>query len=640
MATTPMSEVLQRLRRAALRQPGAELSDGQLLECFLSRREGAALEALVRRHAAMVWGVCRRVLTHYHDAEDAFQATFLVLVRRAASIVPRELLANWLYGVAYQTARKVRATAVRRKGRERQVTNMPDPAAAEQALWSDLQPLLDAALSRLPEKYRSVIVLCDLEGLSRKDVARQVGLPEGTVGSRLARARALLARRLARRGVAVSGGVLAAVLLPKAAFASAPAAVVASTVKAVRLLAAGRAVAPGVISLRAAALAEGGLKTMLLTRLNSAAVALLLGGMIALAYGVCAAQHQAAEAGDGKATAKGQARPEGQAAQGPRGQRGHPGILLLARLEALVALTPEGKDNQGITLPKDSKLHIFSGRFSPDGSRVAYVVTAKGPPRPPARVGEAVEAWPYKVVVCKLGAAKPAAVIDLPAQQVHVIWAPDGKRLLVTKEMGLPEAITLETIRLDPQTGRVEPFELPAGARLLDCSRDGKTLLVVQKHNKKHRLGLVAATGGKEVRELLVLNRWIDRRAGRFSPDGTKVLYTDADPEDKAAMKKGMSSKPYLLDLATRKSQALADFPTNGQALGVAWSPDGRRVAYTWRQVHRDLLKKESWSINDVTVPTEAFLIVADADGRNARTIASGRSDYAINPILGVVDWR
>src|SRR5439155_15365926 len=125
--------------------------------------------------------------------------------------------------------------AARRKARERQVMNMPDPAAAEQALWGDLRPLLDAEVSRLPDKYRSVIVLCDLEGKTRKEVARQVGLPEGTVGSRLARARALLAGRLARRGLAVSGGAVAAVLSQKAAFAAVPTAVLARTIKAARL---------------------------------------------------------------------------------------------------------------------------------------------------------------------------------------------------------------------------------------------------------------------------------------------------------------------------------------------------------------------------------------------------------------------
>src|SRR5215831_15632506 len=207
-----MREVIRHIRRALLPRDGAGLTDGQLLESFLSRRDEAALAALVHRHGPMVWGVCRRVLPDFHDAEDAFQATFLVFVRKAVSIASRELLANWLYGVAHQTALKARATAARRKGRERQVTQMPEPAAAEQDLWRDLQPLLDEELSRLPDKYRAVIVLCDLEGKTRKEAARQLGCPDGTVAGQLARARAMLAKRLARRGIGLSGGALAAVL--------------------------------------------------------------------------------------------------------------------------------------------------------------------------------------------------------------------------------------------------------------------------------------------------------------------------------------------------------------------------------------------------------------------------------------------
>src|SRR5271170_4507596 len=176
-------------------------SDGQLLERFLARRDENAFDALVRRHGPMVLGVCRRVLRNSHDAEDAFQATFLVLVRKAASIALRDLLANWLYGVAHQTALKARATAARRKQRERQVAEMPETAVAKENLWQDLQPLLDEALSRLPDKYRRVIVLCDLEGKTRKEAAQQLVCPEGTVAGRLARARAMLARRLAQRGV-------------------------------------------------------------------------------------------------------------------------------------------------------------------------------------------------------------------------------------------------------------------------------------------------------------------------------------------------------------------------------------------------------------------------------------------------------
>ena len=281
MATSQMSGVIQHLRRAVLLRDGAGLTDGQLLEDYISRRDEAALAALVRRHGPMVWSVCRRVLRNYHDAEDAFQATFLVLVRKAVSIASRELVANWLYGVAHQTALKARATAAKKDGRERQVTEMPEPAVAEQDLWNDLQPLLDEELSRLPDKYRVVIVLCDLEGKTRKEAARQLGCPEGTVAGQLARARALLAKRLTQRGVALSGGALAAVLAQQAASAGVPNSVVDSTIKAASLLAAGKAAAAGAISVKVAALTEGVMKAMLFTKLRAALAVVLILGVVA-----------------------------------------------------------------------------------------------------------------------------------------------------------------------------------------------------------------------------------------------------------------------------------------------------------------------------------------------------------------------
>jgi len=226
MATSQTSGVIQHLRRSVLLQDGAGLTDGQLLEDYVSRREQAALEALVRRHAPMVWGVCRRVLGNRHDTEDAFQATFLILVRKAASIASPRLLANWLYGVAHQTALKARATAAKRRARERQVTQMPQPAATEPDLWNDLQRLLDQELTRLPDKYRAAIVLCDLEGKTRKEAARHLGVPEGTLAARVARGRVMLAKRLARHGLAVSGGALGTMLAQKVASACVPTSVV------------------------------------------------------------------------------------------------------------------------------------------------------------------------------------------------------------------------------------------------------------------------------------------------------------------------------------------------------------------------------------------------------------------------------
>jgi RNA polymerase sigma factor (sigma-70 family) len=278
MTASQTSEIIKQLRRTALLGDAGVLTDGQLLGQYISRSEEAALAALVQRHAPMVWGVCRRILRNHHDAEDAFQATFLVLVRKAASVVPREMVANWLYGVAHQTALKARATTAKKRGREKQVTQMPQPAVTEPDLWHDLQPLLDQELSRLPDKYRVAIVLCDLEGKTRKEAARQLALPQGTLAARLARGRVRLAQRLARHGLAVSGGSLAAVLAQNAAGAPSP--LMFSTIKAAGLFAAGQA-AVGLISAKVTVLTEGVLKAMLLTKLKIA-TALLLGMAVIL----------------------------------------------------------------------------------------------------------------------------------------------------------------------------------------------------------------------------------------------------------------------------------------------------------------------------------------------------------------------
>ena len=288
MSTAAVHKTIAQVRRAAMGPDGGGLSDGQLLTCFVDHRDDAAFEALVRRLGPMVFGVCRRVIANDHDAEDAFQATFLVLVRKAATVLPREAVANWLYGVAFQTARKGRAMAVKRRAREKQLTAMPDPSQASSSRtasgapgdWSDLQSILDQELSRLPDKYRLPVVLCDLQGKTRKDAAGQLGWPEGSLSGRLSRARELLARRLTRRGVAISSAALAAAIGQNAASASVPAAVLASTLDAAKVFVTGSAVAG---SGQAAALAEGVLKAMLITKLKAGALVLVVCGTIALA---------------------------------------------------------------------------------------------------------------------------------------------------------------------------------------------------------------------------------------------------------------------------------------------------------------------------------------------------------------------
>jgi RNA polymerase sigma factor (sigma-70 family) len=281
MAASQLTDVVQHLRRYALLRDGGGLSDGQLLECYLQGHEDAAFAALVRRHGPMVWGVCRRIIGSHHDAEDAFQATFLVLVRKAAAVQPRQMVGNWLYGVAYQTALKAKASASKRRTRERQVADMPEPEVAEDLL-ADLLPVLDRELSRLPDKYRVPVVLCDLEGKSYKEAARQLGCPEGTISARLSRARSMLARRLARHGLALSAGSLATLIAQNAASACVPPALISSTIKTVTLVAAGKVAAA--VSANAAALVEGVVRTMLLSKLKCIPVLLL--AISGLAFGV------------------------------------------------------------------------------------------------------------------------------------------------------------------------------------------------------------------------------------------------------------------------------------------------------------------------------------------------------------------
>jgi RNA polymerase sigma factor (sigma-70 family) len=275
-----MHQLIHNLRRFVLHD-GEGITDGQLLDAFIRGRDDGSFAALMRRHGVMVWGVCRRLLQNDDDAEDAFQATFLVLLQKAATIRCQEMVGNWLHGVAHQTAVRMRSLAAKRSVREKQVTMIPEPTVSDDELWNDLQPSLDEELRRLPEKYRVLIVLCDLEGQTRAEVARQLGIPEGTVAGRLARARAMLAARLNRRGVVVvSGGLLAALLSVQVARARVPVTALSATIQAARILATGNmeAVSPTVT-----VLITGVTKAMYLTKIRALGLSVLalalLGGV-------------------------------------------------------------------------------------------------------------------------------------------------------------------------------------------------------------------------------------------------------------------------------------------------------------------------------------------------------------------------
>ena len=281
MPTTAASDAIRDYFRGLAVRDKAGLTDAELLAEYAGGRDGAAFEAIVRRHGPMVWGVCRRALPGRPDAEDAFQAVFLALARKAASVTPRELLPNWLHAVARTTALQARRAHARRAAHERRYAGRPrsEPAAETDA---DLRPLLDRELGRLPERYRVAVVLCDLEGLTRAEAARHLGWPEGTVAGRLARARALLAARLTRCGVTLPGVPLALVLSRDAA-AAVPADLltIASSFSTVAGQSAALAAGPATV------LAQGVLRAMMFAKLKAAVAAVALAS--AALYGVAAA---------------------------------------------------------------------------------------------------------------------------------------------------------------------------------------------------------------------------------------------------------------------------------------------------------------------------------------------------------------
>jgi RNA polymerase sigma factor (sigma-70 family) len=296
MRNGQLGSVFHHVRKLVTERAGPS-ADRVLLERFVRDHDEAAFAALVERHGPMVLGVCRRVLRHQHDAEDACQATFLVLARRAASIRNRDNLGSWLHGVAFRAAAGLRRRIARRRAREGPEADVPQADAAD-VTWREVRGIFDEELRRLPARFQAPLLLCYLEGKTRDEAAQELGWSLGTLRGRLERGRELLRGRLVRRGVTLSGALLAALLSGRAASAALPAALV------VRIL---RTVADaGAVPAPVAALLEEVSRAMLLSRLKVvAAVSLgvcLLGLGVALRVGgALEAQPPAAPPGAGDA---------------------------------------------------------------------------------------------------------------------------------------------------------------------------------------------------------------------------------------------------------------------------------------------------------------------------------------------------
>jgi RNA polymerase sigma factor (sigma-70 family) len=651
MTSGQLNQVLRELEKAGQLHDGSGLADTVLLEHFISRRDEEAFAGLVRRHGPMVLGVCRRMLRNPDDAEDAFQATFLVLVRKAGSIRRRHLLGNWLYGTAYRAA--LEARAARRRLREWQVDNMPEREVFDEAeVWRELRPVLDDELNRLPDKYRLAVVLCDLEGGSRTEVATRLAIPEGTLSSRLNTARRRLARRLTLRGVSLGGGVFATTLSAGVGLAAVPAPLVAATVKTVSLWAAGEPAA-GAISAKIGAITLGVLKTMFMKKLKIAAVLVLL--LTGLGTGAALLTQQAwgqPEPFTPVVVAKGEnnkpdpAPPE-KKGEGKAREAVVPHQLVFAayvgELSQIFTVPGEGKDARALT--KDADISCIDPAWSADGSKIVFMRGSKRKAKGGFFSGICVmdadgrnlkqltregnfDFRPTfspdgKKVMFSTNTATGGTVIriiDVDGENLQELgkerrgprggyrdpaWSPDGTCIAACRLSDFSICL------MDPDGGNVGQLTQIGGGMHPVWSPDGQKIAFLSSDGNGQELFVMNADGSK-VKKLSPREGGQHRASDpAWSPDSKKLAYSDNGPVD---------VEIFVVNADGTNHKQLTNL--GGLNLQAGWSPNGKKVSF----LHL---------VSGKSVPNSTTVYVMDPDGRNQKEVF-GCPQY----LLGRLAWR
>jgi RNA polymerase sigma factor (sigma-70 family) len=564
-----LGTAIQQALRSLSGERHGGLTDGQLLARFAETRDEAAFEALLWRHGPMVLGTCRRLLRHPQDAEDAFQATFLVLCRAAHSVRKQQALGGWLYKVAYRICLKARANRARAATLPDHSPEQPVPDPQDEVLRRDLPPALDEELDRLPEKYRAPLVLHYLEGKTVAQVAAELGWRPGTVSGRLARARVLLRARLLRRGV-----TLASVLSPAAAVVLPVGLVQAAVAGSSRANLAGAA-----ISTTAVTLAEGALRAMMLARLKTAALLLVAVVLLFLGVGIAARPAPAEKpAAEGPPAAPPGAAPGPQAGVDhfgdplPDGALARLGTLRLRMLpssiDAVAALSPDCRTLAWVGM--DARLHVWDAAAGKELYQIPY-------PETPV---------PFGNYSCDGVAFSPDGKILAAGGKRLCLWdGATGKELYRSEDFKVgcgfvtfsPDGKTLalldhgtDQLRLWDVPGRKELRPLGGGPviiRALAFSPDGKTLAAggVQKGVR-----LWETATGKEVARIKERGGGFHSLA--FSPDGKTLA---AGMYDRTAHFWELESLP-----ARQEGRTLS-----GVSGGVSFSPDGKTLAWSgWEE--------------------------------------------------------
>jgi RNA polymerase sigma factor (sigma-70 family) len=493
MAQTTLSDVVHYLRKVCALEASRDLADGELLGRFVAARDEAAFSALVRRHGPAVLGVCRRVLGDEHGAEDAFQAVFLVLVRRAASLRRNEPVGGWLYAVAQRVAMKARRQTRAQRQRERRTVDMPRSEPVDDLAWQELRSVLDEEIAKLPEKYRTPLVLCYFEGMSHAKAAKEMGCPTTSLTSRVERGRELLRQRLVRRGITLSAGALAAILSEKAGGTVLGAMLAINTVKAAMSVAAGKTVAGGCLSATAISLAEEAISAMTATK------AMLV--FMVVAMGLAVGGAGLAAVGEWKG-------------QSPPTKAEPPRPVLIGKQPAVEKKGPDASvDLYGDPLPEGVVARLGTLRFRHD-FQVCHVEFAADGKTLVSGGGTGIG-----IAIWDAATGRPLRRFSNPSLCNNFALSPDGK-LLFTDDLRLIEVATGKAVRR---------LKAPGGGRsvgFVAFSPDGKTLAAVESLGGSN-IVLWDADEANGSRNLD--GHTADVRSVAFSPDGKTLASASED---------------------------------------------------------------------------------------------------------------
>jgi RNA polymerase sigma factor (sigma-70 family) len=547
MMSDPLGTAIRRLLRRVSAAPSAGLSDAELLERFVRSRDEAAIETLLWRHGPMVWTTCRRLLNHHADSEDCFQATFLVLCRRAGTIAKRQSVGSWLYKVAYRICLRARAGQSRRPVLAAEIGEIEAAETGTAIEQAELRGLLDEELNRLPERYRAPLILHYLEEKTVEQIAQELGWRPGTVCSRLARGKKLLGAGLASRGLTLSAAAATAVLASATASAAVPLPLARTTLQALFT----RPASPP-----AASLAQEFLRAQLHNRLKWALALLLAVGMAA----------------GGMGTIWTRVRPD------------DPDRAGAANADApSVVEGPLRVDADGDPLPRGAILRLGSARFRPDDVILAMAYSPDGRTLVSAGRKAGIRTW-------DAATGRPRALFRYPALETTYCAAAlsaDGKVLAMEgvsegphglKSIPFPVEVRIANLASDVPVRRLEVPGRNVRVRSVSFSRDGRYLAA---GGESDTIMLWDVATGQVVRRFPGASWAVQIKAVALSPDGKLlVAITSEEHPGHWELPLGAFNQTLRLwDTTTGVKQPPPPLKANGITT-LAFSTDGQVLAF------------------------------------------------------------